>query len=100
MAAACFASPNPPARQNPSFEPINAAFFDRKVRPILERSCLGCHGVDSRLAGLDLRSREAALKGGLKGPALMPGNAEKSLLYKLISGTRAPQMPPGGKLPK
>ena len=100
MAAACLAAPDPMAEQAPPGEPINAAFFDKRVRPILERSCLGCHGVDSRLAGLDLRSREAALKGGLKGPALVPGIAEKSLLYKLISGTRAPQMPPGGKLPK
>src|SRR5687768_9495873 len=100
MAAACFASPILSTRQSPPVEPINAAFFDRKIRPILQRSCLGCHGVDGRLAGLDLRSREAALKGGLKGPALIPGNAEKSLLFKLISGMRAPQMPPGGKLPK
>ena len=78
---------------------IDSAFFDRKVRPILEKRCLGCHGVGSTLSGLDLRTRESALNGGLKGPAFVPGSAERSLLYKLVSGARAPLMPPAGKLP-
>ena len=69
------------------------------VRPLLEAKCLGCHGVGNRLAGLDLRTREAALKGGTRGAAFVPGKADKSLLMQLVSGNRAPLMPPTGKLP-
>ncbi len=73
--------------------------FDSKVLPILQQRCLGCHGVDGHLANLDLRTKATALKGGTHGAAFKPGNSKDSLLYQLISGVRAPQMPPGGKLP-
>lgn len=69
------------------------------LNALLETKCLGCHGVGNKLAGLDLRTREAALKGGGRGPALVPGKADKSLLVQLINGNRAPLMPPTGKLP-
>jgi uncharacterized protein DUF1549/uncharacterized protein DUF1553/cytochrome c len=100
-AAAALSAPRPlPSRPvaAPS-APVDAAFFSREVQPILERSCLGCHGVGNQLSGLDLRSRESALKGGSKGPALVPGSAARSLLYQMIAGRRAPLMPPQGKLP-
>ena len=87
-----------PANVN-SPTPIDAAYFERSVRPILEKNCLGCHGVGNRLAGLDLRSRESALKGGTRGAAFVTGRADKSVLYHLVAGDRAPLMPPTGKLP-
>lgn len=73
--------------------------FRRDVQPILERRCLGCHGVGATLGNLDLRSRQSALKGGVKGAAFVPGNANRSLLFQMVSGARTPQMPPNGKLP-
>ena len=78
--------------------PVVVDVFDREVRPILEKQCLGCHGVGTRLSGLDLRTREAALRGGIRGPALVPGHSAKSLLFKMVTGVRAPKMPPTGKL--
>jgi len=86
-----------PGRAQPA--PADPALFERQIRPLLQRACLGCHGVDARLGGLDLRTRAGALKGGTRGPALVPGNAEKSPLFQLVAGRRAPLMPPGGKLP-
>ncbi|MCA1595656.1 MAG: PSD1 and planctomycete cytochrome C domain-containing protein, partial [Chloroflexi bacterium] len=79
--------------------PVSAAYFDRFVRPVLERSCLGCHGVGAKIDGLDLSSRESALRGGTRGPALVPGSASKSRLFEMVTGVRSPQMPPTGKLP-
>ncbi len=79
--------------------PLDATYFEREVRPLLEKRCLGCHGVGAHLSGLDLRSRESALQGGTRGPAIVPGSAERSLLYKLVSGVRPPSMPPTGRLP-
>ena len=51
-----------------------------------------------QLAKLDLRSREAALKGGEKGPSIVPGKPELSSLYKRAAGTEKPAMPMDGKL--
>jgi len=50
------------------------------------------------MAGLDLRTREGALNGGKHGPAIVPGNAAASPLYKHVAAQEQPQMPLGGKL--
>jgi hypothetical protein len=66
---------------------------EKEVLPILEKKCFQCHGEALKMANLDLRSREAMLKGGDKGPALAPGHAADSLLYKRITGAEQPKMP-------
>jgi hypothetical protein len=65
----------------------------------LRRECIGCHGEGQTLAKLDLRSREAALRGGQRGPSLVPGNAGDSLLVRALEGRGLAQMPPGKPLP-
>ena len=65
---------------------------------ILQQNCSPCHGAAIQTAGLDLRSREAALKGGGRGPALLPGKPEESRLYRFAAGLDQPQMPPGKPL--
>src|SRR2546429_289152 len=65
---------------------------------ILTQKCIQCHGQASLMGGLDLRSREAALKGGQHGPALVAGNADASSLYRHLTGQQQPQMPLGGRL--
>jgi hypothetical protein len=65
---------------------------------ILQNRCWKCHGEALQLSKLDLRTREAALKGGEKGPAIVPGKAAESKLYRLVSGAEKPSMPMDGKL--
>jgi len=72
--------------------------FSQDVAPILSRNCWQCHGQSATMANLDLRSRDAALNGGQHGPAIVPGNAAGSRLYRHISGQEKPQMPMGGTL--
>ena len=43
------------------------------------------------MANLDLRTRESMLKGGDKGPALVPGKADQSLLIHRVTGKVATQ---------
>ena len=74
-------------------EPIN---FTDHIRPIMERSCWNCHGEAAQLSDLDLSSREAALEGGVRGPAIVPGRAEDSWLFRVVAGLEAPQMPMSG----
>ncbi len=60
-----------------------ARLFVDKVRPVLERSCFSCHTDDER-SGLRLDSRERMLQGGSRGPAIIPGNAEESLIITAL----------------
>ena len=67
------------ALQAQSQQASSADFFETKIRPILADNCYSCH-TSSQLGGLRLDSREAMLKGGTRGPALAPGDPQKSLL--------------------
>jgi hypothetical protein len=61
--------------------------FARDVRPILERSCLGCHGPEKQKSGYRLDVRDVAIKGGDSGkPAILPHNAKGSPLIRFVSG--------------
>jgi hypothetical protein len=66
----------------------------KAAQALLEAKCLACHG-SLRTSDLDLRDRATILKGGKRGPAVVPGNAEASLLYKAVRRAGDLQMPPG-----
>src|ERR1700682_434833 len=72
-------------------------FFKDKVRPILAQNCYPCH-TDTEMGHLRVDSREGLLKGGGRGPAIVPGDPEKSLLIETVQQTGALKMPMGGKL--
>jgi hypothetical protein len=66
---------------------------EKQVFSILKQKCLQCHGEAVQLSSLDLRTRESMLKGGENGPAIVPGNAEASRLYRRVAGLEKPVMP-------
>ena len=68
------------------------------VGPAFRRQCLQCHGEGKQEGGLDLRTRESALRGGKRGPAIRPGAYLESVLYKLLASKDGPKMPPQGDL--
>ena len=89
----------PCAAAEPTREQLE--FFENKIRPVLSQSCYKCHSVNSEKVkgGLLLDSREATLRGGDNGPAIVPGDLEKSLLIKAVRYTDADlQMPPKKQL--
>ena len=65
-----------------------------RVASILQQ-CVTCHSGAAPQAGLDLTSRESALRGGRSGAAFTPGRADSSLIYTM---TAARLMPPGEPL--
>jgi hypothetical protein len=69
-------------------------FFENRIRPMLAQSCFACH-TNSQMAGLRLDSRADILKGGVSGPALVPGEPDKSLIVNLV---REGKMPKSGHL--
>ncbi|HTF89731.1 MAG TPA: DUF1553 domain-containing protein [Planctomycetota bacterium] len=68
--------------QDPKPDPL-AVLFETKVRPILVNRCEECHAEDAD-GGLRLDSREALMKGGDSGAAIMIGDADASLLIQAI----------------
>ncbi len=81
--------------------PAELQFFETKIRPVLADNCYKCHSSQSERvkAGLMVDTREALLKGGEHGPAISPGDPDKSLLIKAISYNDPDlQMPPKKKL--
>jgi mono/diheme cytochrome c family protein len=73
-------------------------FFEIKIRPVLANSCYSCH-ASTAMGGLRLDSRDAMLKGGSRGTALVPGDPDKSVLITAVRQTDPKlKMPMGGKL--
>ncbi|MFM8932336.1 MAG: c-type cytochrome domain-containing protein, partial [Gemmataceae bacterium] len=80
--------------------PIDDSFFESRVRPTLIQHCFECHGQKNTRGGLRVDSREALLKGGDSGPALIPGKATESLLIQAIHRADSKRaMPPKAPLP-
>src|SRR5450432_907763 len=78
--------------------PASPDFFETKVRPVLANSCYSCH-AGTAMGGLRLDSRDAMMKGGSRGPAVVAGDPDKSLLVEAIRQTNDKlKMPMGGKL--
>jgi hypothetical protein len=77
-----------------------ASLYVQQIKPALDKHCVMCHDGQSHKGGLDVTTREALLRGGTSGPAIVAGNAKDSLLYKLIAHEQEPAMPyKTGKLP-
>ncbi|MBM3762390.1 MAG: hypothetical protein FJW36_19345 [Acidobacteria bacterium] len=70
-----------------------APSFHNDVQPLLSKHCTGCHQPSMMSAGLDLTTYSAAMKGGRKGPAFVPGNADESLTIQYLVGLAQPRMP-------
>jgi hypothetical protein len=79
-------------------DPAALEFFEKEVRPVLSSRCQSCHGSEKHKGDLRLDSREAVLKGGRTGPAVVPGKPAESLLVDAINYGDLYQMPPKSKL--
>ena len=76
-------------------------FFAERVEPLLKSKCFGCHSHASgeMEGGLTLDSRSGWSDGGERGPAIVPGKPEQSLLIKAVRRSDSTfQMPPDEKL--
>jgi len=85
-----------------NFSPQQIEFFEKQVQPILAENCYKCHShqADKIKGSFVLDSLEGLLKGGETGPAIVPGEPEKSLLIKAVRHTDEDlQMPPKKTLP-
>lgn len=61
------------------------ADFDRDIKPILEASCLRCHGIESPKARFSLATRESTLNGGRRGVDIVAGQSAQSPLIHYVA---------------
>ncbi|MFN0130403.1 MAG: c-type cytochrome domain-containing protein [Verrucomicrobiales bacterium] len=59
---------------------------------------MSCHNPEKRKGGLDMTTREAVLRGGEGGPAVVEGKPEESRLIGLLAPDADPHMPPKKQL--
>ena len=73
--------------------------FNREVRPILESSCISCHGINEQKGGLRLDTLSHSLRGGESGPSIVSGEIRDSILLERIHlpSEDMEAMPPEGK---
>src|SRR5262245_35997275 len=80
--------PRFPAAQQPPAQPPDTpeVGFNRDIRPILSNRCFKCHGPDLKKGGLDLQTREGALKKLRSGEvAVVPGKSADSALLQRVA---------------
>ncbi len=81
------------ASSAPAAEISPSELFTGQIHPTLTTRCLPCHNAQTKKGALDLSTREALLRGGDSGPAVMPGKALDSELYKRLRHETQPGMP-------
>ncbi len=70
---------------------VGARVSPRKIKVgTLNLKCLLCHGRRRQEGGLDIRTRDSLLRGGVSGPAIVPGKPEESLLIQRIVSEEMP----------
>jgi cytochrome c553 len=89
---AAVSSPAPaPAPGSP--EPGSPEFYTQRIEPILDDNCYSCH-AESQSGGLRLDAYPSILKGGNRGPAIVPGDPDTSILIQAIRREGKLKMPP------
>ena len=99
LALACLIS-RAEADEPRDFTSQQLTFFETKIRPVLVEHCYECHAAGAKIVqgGLRVDHRAGLLRGGDSGPAVVPQQAEQSLLLKALRYDEF-EMPPKGKLP-
>ena len=65
---------------------------------LLQQRCGACHGESNGISGLKINSRDNLLKGGKRGPAIIPGKSADSLLFRAVARLGDLKMPPNAPL--
>ncbi len=68
--------------------------YERDIAPIFRTYCAGCHNDADREGDFSLETFAGLRAGGDKGDPLKHGDADVSLLIKLLEGRAKPAMPP------
>src|SRR5437870_2414041 len=68
--------------------------YQDHILPLVEANCSKCHNADKKKADLELTSYQGILKGSGSGPVVLSGSADGSKLWKALTHSEEPYMPP------
>src|SRR5258705_10022391 len=92
----------PATAQTARDEEARLDFFEKKIRPVLVDNCYNCHSANTNSkGGLRVDDRNGLTVGGGRGPAIVPGQPEKSLLLQAVRHTHVKlkmPLPPAKRL--
>lgn len=94
--------PTEAAEEENTVEPTQASqsggeiSYAAQIAPIIERSCMNCHGGMRISEGLNMKSYEQLMAGSDNGAVITPGDAANSLVVKLTQSGKMPKR--GAKL--
>ena len=71
--------------------------YQKRIKPLLKRKCLACHGAVKQAAQLRLDTGTAILAGGENGPVVMRRKPDQSELMSRVASTDDDRMPPEGE---
>jgi len=74
------------------------ARYSVTIQPLFDQYCRQCHRTGVAAGGLDLETHTGTLGGGLSGAAVVPGDCESSLLYRMVAHDEQPFMPPSASI--
>lgn len=101
--AAMLTVPGPARAADPTPIPVSVpsrkepVSYVREVADVLGAKCVGCHNEALAENKLNMESPEAMIRGGKRGPSVVAGKAEESLLFKMAAHRVEPVMPPAAK---
>jgi WD40 repeat protein len=68
--------------------------YEKDIEPILVNKCAFCHSGSIKEGKFDLTSYDTMMRGGKRGPAIIPGKSAESYLVKISKKEIRPFMPP------
>lgn len=77
----------------PATEPAASVVTFASIKPILDRSCVKCHGARNPREEVNLTTYADTMKGGEHGEIVKPGDPDNSRMMKFIRGEETPRMP-------
>ncbi len=80
---------------------MEGSFFSARIQPLMDETCVSCHGDRRQKGKLRLNDFAGLMRGGKSGSVVVPGNAEESEIYKrlVLPPDDDKAMPPKGKTP-
>lgn len=85
-------APEEPTEEQPTDESVmGIVSFSNDVLPILEQSCVRCHGSSRAEDALRLDSYENIMAGSKNGPVVMSGDPDGSLIVTLSASGEMPK---------
>lgn len=81
----------PAATEAPAAGTAAEPLFSKDIKPMLETSCVGCHGGLKTSKGLDLKSYASLMAGSQNGAVVIAGDPDNSKLVQMIVAGKMPK---------